>query len=132
MKNKWRNYALKDGKISESYLRQHKDRDGTWKAAETGYCDSYVKSRKKQEKIRIENESIREKNFIETHQQGQQGIQVPVERRPTIEETNFIKQERKEIMKKATAKHKLHEAKESKAYEKKEDKREVKKEKKKK
>lgn len=35
-----------------------------------------------------EDESFREKDLIETYQQGQQGIQEPAKRRPTIEETN--------------------------------------------
>jgi len=72
-----------------------------------------------------ENESHREENTPEAHQEGRQGIQESDQGRCEIEETNISKTKRKK-MKKQVAKEKKHEAKETKAYEKKEDKREFK------
>ena len=161
MKNKWSNYALKDGKIKQSYLREHKNGDGARRASKASYCDSLQQSREKQEEVkeielvfrepphfkinvnpiilndawvinlRNQDESVREENVGETHQQRRQGIQIADKGRSETQESNQSN-ERKEIMKKATAKHKMHEAKESKAHEKKEDKKEAKKESKKK
>lgn len=130
MKNKWRNYAFKEGKISKNYLRKYQNRDGTRETTETSNCNSLQQSGQKQEEIRIQDETNRKKDSVETHQQGQQGIQTAVERRPTTEEENpNINPERKKMKKeKETAKEKKHEAKEGKRYEKLEDAREAKKE----
>lgn len=53
MKDKWRNYALKTGKIKENHLRKYKNRNGAWKAAKTSYSDSVQCSGKEQEKEEV-------------------------------------------------------------------------------
>lgn len=136
MKNKWRNYALKGGKVKESYIREYCNRSKARKTSEASSSDSLCESRKNKEEVKGSNyESIREKDIAETHQQGQQRIQESAEGRPRAEEENTIKQTKGEkIMakEKMSPKEKKHEAKEGKRYEKLEDKREAKKEAKKK
>jgi hypothetical protein len=126
MKNKWSNYALKDGKVKESYIREYSNRSPKREAAKASGRDCIQQSGKIQEEIRTENERIREENIVETYQQGQQGIQVPVERRSTIEEENISQTQGEEMKKEKESPkaHKKHEAKESQSYEKKEDKKE--------
>lgn len=51
MKNKWSNYALKDGKVKESYLRERIGRDKNRKATEASSSNSPQQSREKQEEI---------------------------------------------------------------------------------
>lgn len=53
MKNKWSNYALKDGKIRESYLRERIGRDKKRKATEASSSNSPEQSREKQEEIKF-------------------------------------------------------------------------------
>jgi len=130
MKDKWRNYALKDGKIESCYKRERQNRDGTRKAAEASCGNSLKQSGQEQEEVKVSqsrkiDESSREKEPSETHQEGRQGIQSSDQGRCEAEEANPGKQ-RKEVMKKQTAKERKHEAKETKAYEKKEDKMESK------
>jgi hypothetical protein len=50
MKNKWRNYALKDGKIQSSYIREYCNRKKVRKTREASNCDSNEQSRKEQSK----------------------------------------------------------------------------------
>jgi hypothetical protein len=49
MLNKWRNYALKDGKVKKSYIREYSNRSKKWKAAEAGSSNSVQQSRLQQE-----------------------------------------------------------------------------------
>jgi hypothetical protein len=132
MKNKWSNYALKDGKVKESYLRERIGRDKKRKTAKTSSSNCLDQSRQEQEKVRGTNEAIRKEEPSKTYQKGQQRIQESTERRCSVEETNHESKNGEEVVKKETMKHKKHEASETKAYEKKEDKKEVKKEAKKK
>jgi len=48
MKNKWGNYAIKDGKVKSSYIREYCNRKKIRKARETSDCDSFLQSRKEQ------------------------------------------------------------------------------------
>lgn len=85
MKNKWSNYALKDGKVKSSYIREYSNRKKVWKTREASNCNSNEQSGQEQAKEEVEliykptikesNENIREENTIETHQEGRQGIQ---------------------------------------------------------
>lgn len=154
MKNKWRNYALKDGKVKESYIREYSNRSKSRKAAEASSSNSLQQSGQEQEEVNLvfreppyyktgvnpiilndawvvnlrkTDESSREEDPSETHQEGRQGIQSSDQGRCEAEETNPGNQ-RKEVMKKQTAKERKHEARETKSYEKKEDKMEAKKE----
>jgi hypothetical protein len=131
MKNKWRNYALKDGKVQSSYIREYSNRKKIRKAGEASSGNSHEQSRqeqpKTQEEIGVNNESIREEEPLETYQEGRQGVSQSNQGRCETQETNNQIQTGKEEMKekeKITKKEKKHEAKETKAYEKKEDKKE--------
>ena len=134
MKHKWRNYALKTGKIQSSYIREYSNRKKIRKTREASDSDRILESWPKQaeEVINLtgkeENESIREEDVGKTHQERRQGIQIADKGRCQIEENNTCKTQGKKMKKeKESAKaHKKHEAKESKAYEKKEDKKEKK------
>ncbi len=53
MKNKWSNYALKDGKIKESYIREYSNRSPKREARETSSRNSLQQSWKKQEEIEM-------------------------------------------------------------------------------
>ena len=128
MKDKWRNYALKDGKIKQSYLRERQDGDKKWQTSKASSSNSIEQSRKEQQEIGIQNERIRKEEPSQTHQEGQQGIQGSTERRCSVEETNTKIKTREEKVKKESLKHKKHEASESKSFEKKEDRKEAKKE----
>ncbi len=132
MKNKWGNYAIKEGKVKQSYLRERIGRDKKRKAAKASSSNCLIQGRKEQEKVEDKDETSREKEPSETYQEGQQGIQKSVERGCSVEETNHEIKNGEEVMKKETVKHKKHESSETKAYEKKEDRKEVKKESKKK
>jgi hypothetical protein len=152
MKDKWRNYALKDGKVKESYIREYSNRSKSRKASEASRGNSTQQSRQEQEEVKLvfrdpcsykvaidpivlndawvvnlrkTDESSREEEPSETHQEGRQGVQSSDQRRCEAQETNSSKQGQKE-MKKETMKERKHEAKETKAYEKKEDKMESK------
>ncbi len=132
MKDKWRNYALKSGKVKSSYQREYCNRKKCRKAGEAGNSNIHVESWKVQPEVKEEvgsHESIREEKSAETYQQGQQGIQAAVERRPKASKRNLkIQAGEEEVKEKMTPKEKKHEANESKAYEKKEDRKEAKKE----
>lgn len=136
MKNKWRNYALKDGKVQSSYIREYSNRKKVRKAGEASNCNSNEQSRQEQskaqeEEIEVNNESIRKENPLETYQEGRQGVSESNKRRCETQETNNQIKTGEEEMKekeKVTKKEKKHEAKETKAYEKKEDKKEASKE----
>ncbi len=52
MKNKWRNYALKDGKVQSSYIREYCNRKKVRQAGEASHSDSHVQSRQEQEEIK--------------------------------------------------------------------------------
>lgn len=137
MKNKWSNYALKDGKVKESYLREHIGRDKKRKTAKASSSNSPEQSREKQEEVKVSqlkvnNEASRKEEPSEAYKEGRQGIQISDQGRCETEETNHEIKNGEEVMKKETMKHKKHEASETKAYEKKEDRKEVKKESKKK
>jgi hypothetical protein len=45
MKDKWRNYALKDGKVKSSYICEHCDRSPKRKTCEASSCNSVFESR---------------------------------------------------------------------------------------
>ena len=144
MKNAMRNYAFKNRKIKESYLRKHCDGGSGRKAREASCCDSLQQSWKEQKEVTIQsyvkvvlltkdiiytgddNESLRKEDVGQTHQEGRQGIQESDQRRCETEETNTCKTQGEKVKKQA-AKEKKHEARETKAYEKKEDKKESKK-----
>lgn len=51
MKNKWSNYALKDGKIEESYKRKHRDRSESRKTPEASCGDSHEQIREVEEEV---------------------------------------------------------------------------------
>lgn len=104
--------------MKDGYMSQYQDRN-------------YAPKKNKLEKKDLVNQrnvngSLRKEILVETHQQRQQRVQVPTERRPETQEENSFDQNEGQMMKKETIKHKKHEAKESKAYEKKEDKKEKK------
>jgi hypothetical protein len=154
MKNKWENYALKDGKVRESYIKEYSSRSPKRQAREASGRDRILESREEQPKaeeeieqlerlplplclqeiveekvkwyqnmtgvsteekhkessdsegqtrsftpghqtveneritnsLRGKDESIREKDVGETHQQGRQGIQGSDQRRCEAEE----------------------------------------------
>ena len=54
MKNKWRNYALKDGKIKKSYLSKHQNRDERRQTPTPSSCDRNEQSGQKQAEEEIE------------------------------------------------------------------------------
>ena len=132
MINKWRNYALKSGKVQSSYQREYCNRKKCRKERVSGSGDSHVESREVQTKEEVGNhEVVREENSVEAHQQGQQRVQEPAKRRSKAAQRDSEKQTGEEEVKekeKMTPKEKKHEAKEGKDYEKKEDRREAKKE----
>lgn len=51
MKDKWRNYALKDGKISQSYIREYSNRSPKREAREASRSNSLLESRQEPEKV---------------------------------------------------------------------------------
>lgn len=51
MKNKWGNYAIKEGKIKQSYLRERFDGDKKRKTTKPSSCNSPEQSREKQEEV---------------------------------------------------------------------------------
>jgi len=51
MKNKWRNYALKTGKIEASYIREYINRKKVRQAGEASNSNCHVEGRKEQEKV---------------------------------------------------------------------------------
>lgn len=143
-----RNYALKDGKVKESYIREYSNRSPKREAREASRCNSLLQSGEGKEEVeakiaqtplitndewvfrtRSTHENIREENPLETHQEGRQGVSCPDKGRCKTQESNHeIKTGEEKVKEKVTAKERKHEAKEGKAYEKKEDKREAKKE----
>jgi hypothetical protein len=62
MKNKWRNYALKDGKVQSSYIREYSSRSPKRKAHEASCRNSLLESRKEQEK------EVKEYSCFQGHQ----------------------------------------------------------------
>lgn len=138
MKNKWSNYALKIGKVQNSYIREYSNRSPKREAREASRRDSILESWESQEEVNTgdKNESSREENVSQAHQEGRQGIQESDQRcersnqrRCEITETDQkIQVKEKHMKEKVTPKERKHEAKEGKAFEKKEDKREAKKE----
>ncbi len=61
MKDKWRNYAIKDGKVSESYFREYINRKKVRKTSETSSCHSFTESRQEETKeIKDANGNVRE------------------------------------------------------------------------
>lgn len=134
MIDKWRNYALKSGKVQSSYQREYCCRKKCRKAGEAGDSHRNVESGKEQTKEEVGNhEVIREEIPPEAHQERQQGVQGPAKRRRKAESSDSKIQAGEEEVKgkekeKMTAKEKKHEAKEIEACEKKEDRREAKKE----
>jgi len=162
MKNKWSNYALKDGKVQSSYIREYSSRSPKRQAREASCRNRLLQSGEKQPEaekevelvyrepthyrvnvdpiilndawvvnLRKQDESSREEDVGEAHQQGRQGIQSSDQGRCEAEErSDEIKTREEEKMKKEkiTPKEKKHEARESKSYEKMEDKKEAKKE----
>lgn len=93
-----RNYALKDGKVKESYIREYSNRSPKREAREASrsYCVQQSREEQTKEEIGEPNEIIREKELVEAHQQGQQRVQEPAEGRPEAEEGNHEVQTRKE------------------------------------
>lgn len=53
MKNKWSNYALKDGKIKSSYIREYCNRKKSRKAGKTSGSDCVQQSGKEQEEVKL-------------------------------------------------------------------------------
>ena len=99
MKNKWSNYALKDGKIQSSYIREYCNRKKIRKAREASNCNSNEQSWEKQSKAKEKgeiNENIREENTSKAYKEGRQGIQESDQRRCEIEERNHEIQTREE------------------------------------
>lgn len=79
MKNKWSNYALKNGKVQSSYIREYCNRKKIRKTGEASNCYSNEQSRQEQskaqeEEIEVNNESIRKENPLETYQEGRQRV----------------------------------------------------------
>jgi len=56
MKDKWRNYALKDGKVKSSYLREHCYRSPKRERCEASSRNRLLESRKEQIKEEISKE----------------------------------------------------------------------------
>lgn len=52
MKDKWRNYALKDGKVKDSYIREYCNRKKIRKAPEASDSHSVEQSRQEQEEVK--------------------------------------------------------------------------------
>lgn len=142
------NYAIKTRKLEKNDLKKHKNRDCQREAREASRCNSLFQSGEGKEEVeakiamtplitndewifrtRSTDESLREKDPLETHQEGRQGVPCPDKGRCETQESNHeIKTGEEKVKEKVTAKERKHEAKETKAYEKKEDKREAKKE----
>lgn len=127
MKNKWRNYALKDGKVQSSYIREYCNRSPKRQASKASRRHSVLESRQEQSKKEIElvykkpdnfqlkahpsiltdswvinlrkdDESIGKENPPETHQEGRQGIQISDQGRCEAKEGNSeIKTPEKEV-----------------------------------
>lgn len=94
MKDKWRNYALKEGKIKKGYLRKHPDRNARGKTAKASYRYCVQQSRKEQEeKIRKEHEERRESQDCEPFEEGRQRVSSADQRRSETEETVDQRQE---------------------------------------
>lgn len=53
MKNKWSKYALKEGKIQSSYIREYFNRKKVRKTAEASSSDINVASGQEQEEIKL-------------------------------------------------------------------------------
>lgn len=58
MKNKWRNYALKDGKVKSSYIREYSNRKKIRKTGEASKSDCNVQSGQEQSKAQEEIELV--------------------------------------------------------------------------
>lgn len=83
MKDKWRNYALKDGKISKSYQSKYKNGDQCRKTIKTSYCDSLKQSWKGEEEI-VELSIILqpiEEEFTKASLDSHKEIEVPVSKK---------------------------------------------------
>jgi hypothetical protein len=86
MKNKWGNYSLKDGKVQKSYVREYSSKSPRLQLKEEKlvYKPTQPRPGEISPKIledawvinlRNTDESIREEDVGEAHQQGRQGIQ---------------------------------------------------------
>ncbi len=53
MINKWRNYALKDGKIKGSYIREYSNRKKIRKTGASSNCNSLQQSWQNQEEVKL-------------------------------------------------------------------------------
>lgn len=145
MKNGWDIYATKKRLKQKGYFRKCKNRGSSRETSKASCCNCIQQSREVKEEvdqsygkvvwltgeeefiyIGEENESSREEDVSETHQEGRQRIQESDQGRCETEKTDIVKTKRKVGMKKQTIKERKHEAKETKAYEKKEDKKESK------
>lgn len=62
MKNKWSNYALKDGKVQSSYIREYSNRKKIRKTGEASNSDSNEQSWKEQTQEEVNQE---EKNVTD-------------------------------------------------------------------
>ncbi|MFI0477767.1 MAG: hypothetical protein ACH349_01390 [Candidatus Rhabdochlamydia sp.] len=115
MKNKWSKYALKDGKVKSSYIREYSNRKKIRKTGEASNSNEQSWEKQAQEEIKLiykppmnilpdinsrilqdawvinlkeTNENIREENPIETHQEGRQRVQSSDQGRCEVEEGN--------------------------------------------
>lgn len=64
--NKWRNYALKDGKVKESYIREYSNRSPKREAAKASRSNCIQQSGEEQEEIVIKGDEdmAKDKNWI--------------------------------------------------------------------
>lgn len=58
MKNKWSNYAIKDGKVKSSYFREYCNRKKVGKAGKTSNCNSNEQSGQEQTQAQKKVESV--------------------------------------------------------------------------
>ncbi len=136
MKNKWENYAIKDGKIKSSYIREYCNRSPKRQAREASCGNRLLQGGESSEEeiiidacitndewisnvLRTQNESGRKENPSETHQEGRQGVPRSDQGRCETQETNR-KEDGEEKMKKQTEMERKRESKGEKMHEKKE------------
>lgn len=77
MKNKWENYALKDGKVQSSYIREYSSRSPKRQAREASRCNRLLEGR---EDPREAKEEIKFRGNDEEAR-----LQLPTEREPRRE-----------------------------------------------
>ena len=124
MKSGWEKYASEKRYVQKGYFRKYSDGGSGRKACEASRCDRIQQSRKEQEKVETDiqsygrvvllteeviytgdqNESVREEDVGETHQEGRQGVPQSDQGRCETQETNTSETQGEEMKKSANTK----------------------------